>query len=67
MVTVQAGVGAHELSFLPPDVWLWIMWTMWNVLRNPGYSMYIRPTMIATEEILGVGATKNAKLFVILR
>lgn len=31
-----------------------------------GYSMYMRPTMIATEPVLGVGKSNNAKLFVLL-
>ncbi|KAJ3121672.1 branched-chain-amino-acid aminotransferase [Physocladia obscura] len=30
-----------------------------------GYSLYIRPTAIATQESLGVGSSSNAKIFVI--
>jgi branched-chain amino acid aminotransferase len=30
-----------------------------------GYSLYLRPTMIGTQEALGVNAPSNAKLFVI--
>ncbi|KAF9529456.1 branched-chain amino acid aminotransferase II [Crepidotus variabilis] len=32
----------------------------------PGYSMYIRPTMIATQKAIGVGPPNEALLFVIL-
>lgn len=32
---------------------------------KPGYSLYIRPTMIATQETLGVGPANKATLFVI--
>jgi branched-chain amino acid aminotransferase len=34
--------------------------------NKKGYSMYIRPTAIATEESLGVGPAKSVLLFVIL-
>merc|ERR1719158_1006980 len=33
---------------------------------KPGYSLYIRPTMIATDTTLGVHASRAAKLYVIL-
>mgnify|MGYP001808159824 CR=1 FL=1 len=33
---------------------------------RPGFSCYIRPTIIATEEALGVRASSRAKLFVVL-
>jgi branched-chain amino acid aminotransferase len=33
---------------------------------RPGFSCYIRPTLIATEEALGVRASSRAKLFVVL-
>ncbi|KNC48808.1 branched-chain-amino-acid aminotransferase [Thecamonas trahens ATCC 50062] len=33
--------------------------------RKPGYSLYLRPTAIATQESLGVGAPSASKLFVI--
>lgn len=33
---------------------------------EPGTSLYIRPTMIADEEVLGVHASKKYKLFIIL-
>lgn len=32
---------------------------------KPGYSLYIRPTMISTQETLGVGPSNKATLFVI--
>lgn len=34
--------------------------------RGKGYSLYIRPTMIATQAVLGVGATADALCFVIM-
>lgn len=33
---------------------------------HPGFAAYIRPTMIATEETLGVRAPSKAKLFVVI-
>lgn len=35
--------------------------------KGRGYSLYIRPTHIATQPILGVGATEQSRLFVINR
>lgn len=32
---------------------------------EPGYSLYIRPTMIGTQNALGVGPSSDALLFVI--
>ena len=36
----------------------WILW-------ERGYSLYLRPTMVATTRVLGVMATSNAMLFTI--
>lgn len=33
--------------------------------REPGYSLYLRPTAIATQNSLGVGPSNRALLFVI--
>lgn len=33
---------------------------------EPGYSLYVRPTMIGTQAGLGVGASSDALLFVIM-
>ena len=33
--------------------------------QERGYSLYLRPTLIATQDTLGVGASNKARLFVI--
>jgi branched-chain amino acid aminotransferase len=34
--------------------------------KEEGFSLYIRPTMISTHSVLGIGAVRQAKIFVIL-
>ncbi|KAF7339860.1 Branched-chain-amino-acid aminotransferase [Mycena venus] len=36
------------------------------VPKEPGYSLYVRPTMIGTQKVIGVGPPSEALLFVIL-
>lgn len=62
MYRAQTFTGEHLTELLKKLIALDKDW----IPTEPGYSLYVRPTMIGTQAGLGVGASSDALLFVIL-